>query len=259
MTSDGMSTSRMISVYSRLGIVEMCLLVMIAIFPSLAVGLVGSPFFHLPEIRSVPQLVLISGSTGTGKSTFGMSIALNQGILRCISTDSIRQILRTVQSDAALHRSSFMGTGNAIDQWRECCQVLDEAIFSLVQDAAKRRSSLVIEGVHVVPRNNLLDYWRERGGVAMGCVMTISNEDDHRQLILKRARASNNEFKEHNDPKMKNFHRIRAIQREMSNMGGLAGWLEVEQQVQLDPVEQVQEELNERIRLMHQESGEPRV
>ena len=35
-----------------------------------------------------PKLIIITGCPGTGKSTFGMSLALEQGILKCISTDT---------------------------------------------------------------------------------------------------------------------------------------------------------------------------
>ena len=49
----------------------------------------------LPRRGQLPRLILVSGCTGTGKSTFGMEVAINQGVLKCISTDTIRQVMRT--------------------------------------------------------------------------------------------------------------------------------------------------------------------
>lgn len=66
-----------------------------------------------PPVRNTkepPKLILISGGPGTGKSTFGMSLALEQGILKCISTDTVRAVMRSYVPDSIsppLHRSSY--------------------------------------------------------------------------------------------------------------------------------------------------------
>ena len=57
-----------------------------------------------------PRLLIIAGATGTGKSTVSMTIAAKSNFARLISTDAIREILRStdeLQTDPALHRSSF--------------------------------------------------------------------------------------------------------------------------------------------------------
>jgi len=119
----------------------------------------------------------------------GMTVALNQGILRCVSTDSVRQVMRSFVSSSispALHRSSYSGNGDAVENWRECCQVMEEGIDGLVLDALTRGVSLVLEGVHIVPSNLLIDKWRNAGGDALGVLLIISNKDAHRDLILRR-------------------------------------------------------------------------
>eukprot|EP01035_Chromulina_nebulosa_P017581 gene17581-23151_t len=195
------------------------------------------PFFHTPKIFSQPQLVLISGPTGTGKSTFGMSLALSRGILRCISTDTIRQVMRTYDLSPALHRSSYSGNGDAIINWRECCEVLDDSIESVVSDAMKRGVSIVIEGVHVVPSNKLINNWRERGGKALGCVLTITDEAEHKKLISKRGEIT----RKGSDQQVKAFSRIRTIQSEMIRLAKLNNWLMIEQKVEPDPIDIVTE------------------
>mmetsp|Transcript_25069 Transcript_25069/g.54204 ORF Transcript_25069/g.54204 Transcript_25069/m.54204 type:complete len:174 (-) Transcript_25069:949-1470(-) len=60
--------------------------------------------------KEPPKLILISGCPGTGKSTFGMSLALEQGILKCISTDTVRAVMRSYVPGSIsppLHRSSY--------------------------------------------------------------------------------------------------------------------------------------------------------
>lgn len=68
--------------------------------------------FKTGELRDKepPKLILISGGPGTGKSTFGMSLALEQGILKCISTDTVRAVMRSYVPESIsppLHRSSY--------------------------------------------------------------------------------------------------------------------------------------------------------
>jgi len=64
----------------------------------------------LKDGKLPPKLILITGCPGTGKSTFGMSLALEQGILKCISTDTVRAVMRSYVPESIsppLHRSSY--------------------------------------------------------------------------------------------------------------------------------------------------------
>jgi hypothetical protein len=84
-------------------------------------------FLFAPKQNVKPQLILIGGCTGTGKSTFGMSVALSQSILKCVSTDVIREISRNtvdVKPDA-LMRSSYQGNGEPVADWRATCEAVE--------------------------------------------------------------------------------------------------------------------------------------
>lgn len=196
----------------------------------------SSRFLFSPKPESKPQLVLISGCTGTGKSTFGMSVALNQGILRCISTDSVREVMRNyVSADAspALHRSSYMGTGDPVINWLECCNVLSSSVDALIFDALNRGVSIVVEGVHVVPSNDILERWRDGGGVGIGCLLSIRDAEAHRDLIARRGEIT----KKGEEKKMKDFDRIRSIQDEMIKRADESNWLRIEQKLEPNPME----------------------
>lgn len=195
-------------------------------------------FFYNPIQPNIPQLILISGGTGTGKSTFGMSVALSQGILRCLSTDSIRQVLRTTHTKEAipaLFRSSYSGDGDPILQWKETCGVIDTALQSVIFDALDRGNSLVLEGVGIMPNNEIIERWTAQGGMAMGCVMSIRNAVDHQTLLYRRGEMSG----KGEEKKLREFGRVRAIQDEMVRLGETHGWLIVEQRMSPSPIEEV--------------------
>lgn len=174
-----------------------------------------------------------------------MTIALNQGILKCISTGSVRKILRSKFEDqnsspAALHRSSYSGNGDAVTEWRECCQILHESVECLVIDAMNRGVSLVFEGDHIVPSNNLLDKWRANGGEAVGCLLVVDDAEAHRDLIFKRGEIT----KKGSEKQQLAFHRIREIQQEMITLAQENKWTIVKQQLGPSPMDILASKLN---------------
>src|SRR5687768_3499078 len=51
------------------------------------------------EELDLPFIVLIGGTTGTGKSTIATQLAARLGITRIISTDAIREVMRSMFSE----------------------------------------------------------------------------------------------------------------------------------------------------------------
>jgi len=192
-------------------------------------------FLFSPKDNVKPQLILIAGCTGTGKSTFGMQVALSQSILRCVSTDTIREVTRTntPEPPPALMRSSYEGEADAVDDWRESCSVLKSGIDATVRDAMKRGTSLVLEGVHIEPGNELLDAWRAQGGTALGVLLMIKDAEAHRSLIFRRGEVT----KKGEEKKIKAFARIRKIQDAMFKSAVANDWLLIEQKLAPDPIE----------------------
>jgi hypothetical protein len=196
-----------------------------------------------PNNENKPKLILISGSPGTGKSTFGMTVALDQGILKCISTDTVRAVMRSFVSkdvSPALHRSSYAPAFEGDDpvrSWKETCTVLHHSVDELVDDAIKRGVSLVVEGVHVIPSKEFIDRWEQAGGVAVGCLLQIQDPERHKAQLRRRGfmtgQISNEKSKLHS------FDRIRAIQDEMMKLAQESNWLRIEQRTEADPCDLV--------------------
>ena len=170
---------------------------------------------------------------------------MNQGILKCISTGSVRKVLRSKSEDrssspAALHRSSYSGSGDAVTEWKECCQILREGVESLVTDSMNRGVSLVFEGDHIVPSNDLLDKWRADGGEAVGCLLVVNDAEAHRDLIFKRGVFT----KKGSEKQQLAFQRIREIQREMITLAQENQWVIVKQQLGPSPMDILASKLN---------------
>jgi 2-phosphoglycerate kinase len=141
------------------------------------------------QTLDVPIIVLIGGSTGTGKSTVAAEVAHRLGITRVASTDFIRQTMRAFFSREfmpTIHYSSFEA-GEAVDedvsddptitgfvdQCRHVCVGVEAAIERSLQEGW----SMVLEGVHLVP--GLLPSEVE-GALIAHVIVEIEDEDVHR-------------------------------------------------------------------------------
>ena len=172
-----------------------------------------------------PRLLIIAGATGTGKSTVAMKIGAKSNFARLISTDAIREILRSTdetQTDSALHRSSFsVGESNdAIIDWVDTCQAVEKGIEATINRAKREGIDLLLEGVHIIPSDRLIRSWIDSGGIAVGVIMAVSDEDKHKSMLKSRDAHS---FRRH-DRYIANFERIRRIQDGLIERSKIASW-----------------------------------
>ena len=189
---------------------------------------------------SKPRLLVITGSSGVGKSTLSARAAASLGFSKSASTDTIREALRT-QFDAdelpALHRSSFESAGSGVvEDWHETVKVLSGGVAAVVERASMKGSDLLLEGVHVIPDAQILNDWRGAGGIACGVVLYVEEEDRHQRFIVRRERHNNRGLAHYLD----NLNRIREIQSEMVSNGREVGWLVMDASTQDDPVGMVE-------------------
>lgn len=146
---------------------------------------------RLSDLQSldVPIIVLIGGSTGTGKSTVAAEVAHRLGITRVASTDFIRQTMRAFFSPEfmpTIHYSSFEA-GQAVDQdvtgdptvvgFVEQCRHVCVGVDAAIRRALTEGWSMVLEGVHLVP--GLLPSELD-GALLVHVVVAIDDEEAHR-------------------------------------------------------------------------------
>lgn len=112
-----------------------------------------------------PVVVLIGGATGVGKSTIATQVADRLGIVRVISTDSIREVMRAFFSEnlmPAIHYSSYeagkgvrIPLGSDLDPhivgFMEQADMVNVGLLAVLDRAIEERISMIVEGVHVVP------------------------------------------------------------------------------------------------------------
>ena len=137
----------------------------------------------------MPLIVLVGGSTGTGKSTVAVEVAHRLGITRVASTDFIRQTMRAFFSPESCRRSTTRASKRAGARRggdrrpgdrrlpravpATCCVGVDAAI----RRALTEGWSMVLEGVHLVPG---LVPTQVEGALLVHVVLEIADEDVHR-------------------------------------------------------------------------------
>ena len=114
-----------------------------------------------------PIVLLIGGTTGSGKSTLSAEIAHRLDIVRSQSTDMLREVMRLIFPERllpALHMSSYLAwkalpesAAPQKDDTRTIAGYLTQArevaigVEAVLKRAGSEQISLIIEGIHVYP------------------------------------------------------------------------------------------------------------
>jgi 2-phosphoglycerate kinase len=115
-----------------------------------------------------PMILLLGGAAGVGKTSLGHEVAHRLGIQRIVSTDAIRQVMRTMLSRdlvPAIHTSSYkahqlvgeLATADdpVVDAFRVQATTVSVGVRAMMDRAVEENRSMILEGVSVVP--GLLD------------------------------------------------------------------------------------------------------
>jgi 2-phosphoglycerate kinase len=151
-------------------------------------------FRDLQEL-DLPVIVLVGGTTGTGKSTVATEAAYRLGITRVTSTDFVRQTMRAFFSHEfmpSIHYSSFEAAAGL----REPEQAEDPVIAGFLEQtrnvlvgvrasierALEEGWSTVLEGVHLVP--GMIP--PIENALVVQCVLAIDDEEEHSMHFMVR-------------------------------------------------------------------------
>jgi 2-phosphoglycerate kinase len=175
----------------------------------------------------IPLIILIGGATGVGKSTVATQLATRLGITRVVSTDAVRQVLRSAFTEEmfpTLYASSFEA-GEAVRQpiphsgdrliigFREQAAAVAVGAQALIDRAMEEGTDIIIEGAHLVP-GFLESIEGEDRAVIVPLLVTIENEELHKSHFYLRAREPRGRS---GDRYLAAFKQIRRIQKYMIN------------------------------------------
>ncbi len=170
--------------------------------------------------RTVPLIVLVGGTTGVGKSTVATTMAARLGLVRIVSTDAIREVMRgifTREMMPALHASSFDVAGHlreppgdaepVIAGFRRQVQAVSVGVTQLIRRAVVEGTDLVVEGAHVVP--GYVELPGRSEAIVASMVIAVDDEQIHRSHFV--ARSQDSRGARHRDY-LAHFDDIRRIQ-----------------------------------------------
>ena len=176
----------------------------------------------------VPRLLIIVGTSGVGKSTMSAKLASTLNFSKVASTDTVREVLRTQLTSSekpSLHRSSFESAGGSVvEDWGETVEAVSEGVQAVIKRALEKRGDLLLEGVHYFPNKEIIDEWRDAGGIATGVVLYVTSENMHRGMIANREKHNGKQV----DHYLGNLDRIREIQENLVVSGSQSEWLLVD-------------------------------
>ncbi|MFP4521881.1 MAG: hypothetical protein ACLFQK_07020 [Fibrobacterota bacterium] len=146
-------------------------------------------YISLHSIRrpAKPLIILTAGATGTGKSTIASELAYRLDIKRLISTDSIRQILRSVIDESEnpyLHKSSYNGKP-LLKSFRNQAENVMRSVDNLIGRCVVENISMIIEGVHLIP-GEISEIIKSYDINAFILTLSISNREELRKRFYFR-------------------------------------------------------------------------
>jgi 2-phosphoglycerate kinase len=153
--------------------------------------------------RDVPLIVMVGGTTGVGKSTVATTLANRLGIVRIISTDAVREVMRgifTREMMPSLHTSSFnvatllpelpLDADPVISGFREQVHAVSVGVTQLIRRAVIEGTDLIVEGAHVVP--GVLALPARDQAIVAPLLITVDDEQVHRNHFVARAQDTRN-------------------------------------------------------------------
>ena len=181
---------------------------------------------------NIPLIILLGGATGAGKSTIATQLATRLGITRVVSTDAIREVLRSTLTEEmfpTLYASSFEAD-KAVRQpiphsgdrliigFREQAAAVAVGGQALIDRAIAEGTDMILEGAHLVP--GFLESVESDEAVIVPLLIAVKDEELHKSHFYRRGRDTS---KRDGDRYLNAFKKIRKIQKYMVNSALMRG------------------------------------
>lgn len=180
----------------------------------------------------MPLIILLGGATGVGKSTIATQLATRLGITRVVSTDAVREVLRsafTAEMFPTLYVSSFEAD-TAVRQpiphsgdrliigFREQAAAVAVGAQALIDRAIAEGTDMILEGAHLVP--GFLQSADTDRAVVVPLVLIVDDEEIHRSHFYVRTDSARGRSGQRY---LKSFKKIRRIQKYMISSALMRG------------------------------------
>lgn len=167
-----------------------------------------------------PIVLYIGGATGSGKSTVAAEIGYQLNITKIISTDSIREVMRSIFSKGmipSIHHSSYEvfrqpafvtpGEDANLRAFLEQAMHVGVGIQALTERNILENVNMIVDGVHLVP--NGIEPINRGDGLLIHVLLAVKDEQNHKERFKRRERrAKDRPAKRY----LQNFEAIRKIQ-----------------------------------------------
>ncbi|MEZ4367844.1 MAG: AAA family ATPase [Kofleriaceae bacterium] len=141
-----------------------------------------------------PLVIVLGGAPGVGKSTLSTRLAVRLGITRVVTTDTIREVLRTVIPSTVLpelHVSTYEAISERADDpdaYLRQARVVGGALLAVGERLMSERRSVILEGVHLLPGEILPTLAAHPSQpVAVELLLTLDDVELHRAHLAARA------------------------------------------------------------------------
>lgn len=176
--------------------------------------------------RKLGLIVLLCGTSGTGKSTLASLVASRLGISHVMSTDAIRNILRGFDEEKkqeCLWSSTYEHERDLVEEnYMNQREAILQHVESVVAAFGSRCESIVIEGVHLSGAFAVEMAEKYRNATVVPFLVHISNREKHLERFAVRAKAmtlrpENNRYVQH----LESIRRIQHILQKEAVMHGI--------------------------------------
>ena len=178
--------------------------------------------------RDKPLVVLFGGAPGVGKSAIASEVGYRLGIPRIVSTDSVRQALRSLigpELSPVLHASTYEAwRAELLPEERDTARPepmrvlrgflaqvnqLKPALTAIVDRNIYEATSIVMEGVQLVP--GVSPALHVEGATVISIILSVEDEEDHLKHFATREGQTSNKRGQQNY--LDHFDEIRILRQ----------------------------------------------
>jgi 2-phosphoglycerate kinase len=167
-----------------------------------------------------PTIILIGGAAGTAKTSCGKLLSNELDINHRLGSGFIREIAKSfipVEENAYLYNYSFKPHNdiNPFENLYKQSQPINESMEMCIQRAYNEGTSLLIEGVNVIPGLINTDF------VSAALILTVQDYDSHYAMVTGHTHAKR-------DISDSDFKNIRDIQEQFIERAKNHNWHNIE-------------------------------